>query len=150
MSSNGRILEKQVFDTLREICDLGLVVSASLTGTHNINWRTWCVAKKFGIVGREAVYDRKSARFIYEKYSKTPLAKEVLRELFHDKYDLENTETLLEKIRSNEIKIKWIEVENFSKLAESILDHTTKYYASPANMDKGILDLVKTRHEDKT
>jgi len=145
MSSNGRILEKQVFDTLHEIHDLALVISASLTGTHNINWRTWCVAKKFGIVGREAVYDKKSARFIYEKYSKTPLAKEVLRELFHDKYDLENTETLLEKIRSNEIKIKWIEIENFSKLAESILDHTTKYYASPANIDKGILDLVKTR-----
>ncbi|MGI0041765.1 MAG: helicase-related protein, partial [Nitrosopumilaceae archaeon] len=145
MSSNGRILENHVLDTLNEVYDLTPVVSASLTGTHNINWRTWCVAKKFGIVGREAVYDRKSARFIYEKYSKTPLAKEVLRELFHDKYDLENAETLLEKIRSNEIKIKWIEVENFSKLAESILDHTTKYYASPANIDKGILDLVKTR-----
>lgn len=145
MSSNGRILEKQLLDTLNEVHDLALVVSASLTGTHNINWRTWCVAKKFGIVGREAVYDRKSARFLYEKYSKTPLAKEVLRELFHDKYDLENTATLLEKIRSNEIKIKWIEVENFSKLAESILDHTAKYYASPANIDKGILDLVKTR-----
>jgi len=145
MSSNGRILEKQVLDTLNEVYDLAPVVSASLTGTHNINWRTWCVAKKFGIVGREAVYDRKSARFIYDKYSKTSLVKEVLRELFHDKYDLENTETLLKKIRSNEIKIKWIEIENFSKLAESILDHTTKYYASPANIDKGILDLVKTR-----
>ena len=145
MSSNGRILEKQVLDTLNEVYDLAPVVSASLAGTHNLNWRTWCVAKKFGIVGREAVYDRKAARFIYEKYSKTPLANEVLRELFHDKYDLENTETLLEKIRSNEIKIKWIEVENFSKLAESILDHTAKYYASPANIDKGILDLVKAR-----
>jgi ATP-dependent Lhr-like helicase len=145
MSSNGRIMEKQVMDTLNEVYDLATVVSASLTGTHNINWRTWCVAKKFGIVGREAVYDRKAARFIYEKYLTTPLANEALRELFHDKYDLENTEKMLEKIRSNEIKIKWIEVENFSKLAESILDHTTKYYASPANIDKGVLDLVKTR-----
>ena len=145
MSSNGRILEKQVLDTLNEAHDLALVVSASLTGTHNINWRTWCVSKKFGIVGREAIYDRKSARFIYEKYSKTSLAKEVLRELFHDKYDLKNTETLVEKIRTKKIQVKWIEVENFSKLSESILDHTTKYYASPANIDKGILDLVKTR-----
>ena len=79
MSSNGRIVEKQVIDTLNEVYDLAMVVSASLTGTHNINWRTWCVAKKFGIVGREAVYDRKAARFIYEKYSKTPLANEALR-----------------------------------------------------------------------
>jgi ATP-dependent Lhr-like helicase len=145
LSSTGRISEKHVLDILTDHYDLTTVVSASLVGTHNINWRTWCVAKKFGIVGRGAVYDKKSARFIYEKYSKTPLAKEVLRELFHDKYDLKNTETLLENVRSGEIQIKWIEVENFSKLAESILDHTAKYYASPANIDKGILDLVKTR-----
>ncbi|MGI0082621.1 MAG: DEAD/DEAH box helicase [Nitrosopumilaceae archaeon] len=145
MSSTGRISEKHVLDILKDRYDLRVVVSASLIGTHNINWRTWCVAKKFGIVGREAVYDRKSARFIYEKYAKTSLVKEALRELFHDKYDLENTEKLLEKIRSDEIQLKWIEIENFSKLAESILDHTTKYAAAPANIDKGILDLVKTR-----
>lgn len=36
-------------------------------------------------------------------------------------------------------------MDNFSKLAEPILDHTTKYYSSPANLDKGILDLVKER-----
>ena len=34
---------------------------------------------------------------------------------------------------------------NFPNLAEPILDHTTKYYSSPANLDKGILDLVKNR-----
>ena len=145
LSSNGRILEKALIDVLLDDYILQDIVQASLAGTHNINWRTWCVAKKFGIVGREAVYDRKSARFLYEKYSKTALAKEALRELYHDKYDLQNTSQLLQDIKSNKIKITWIEVNGFSKLAEPILDHTTKYYASPANMDKGILDLVKSR-----
>ena len=145
MSSNGRILQKPLLDVLEDDFDLSFIVEASLAGTHNVNWRTWCVAKKFGIVGRGSVYDRKSARFLYEKYAKTPLAKEALRELFHDKYDLENTLELLKKIKAQEIKLHWIEVENFSKLAEPILDHTTKYYAAPANIDKGILDLVKTR-----
>jgi len=145
LSSNGRILEQSVRDVIADEYDLQDIVQASLAGTHNVNWRTWCVAKKFGIVGREAVYDRKSARFLYEKYSKTALAKEALRELYHDKYDIQNTVELLQKIKSNEITITWVEVEGFSKLAEPILDHTTKYYASPANMDKGILDLVKSR-----
>ena len=145
LSSNGRILEKSVTDVLVDDYNLEEIVQASLAGTHNVNWRTWCVAKKFGIVGREAVYDRKSARFLYERYSKTALAKEALRELYHDKYDLENTSKLLSDIKSNKIKITWIEVDGFSKLAEPILDHTTKYYASPANMDKGILELVKSR-----
>ena len=145
MSSNGRIQEKGVTDVLTDNYDLPVIVNASLAGTHNVNWRTWCVAKKFGIVGREAVYDRKSARFIYEKYSGTPLTKEALRELFHDKYDLENTTKLLGKIRCGEVKIRWIEVDTFSKLADPILDHTTKYYASPASIDQGILDLVRSR-----
>ena len=145
LSSNGRILEKDIIDILVDDYNLQEIVQASLAGTHNVNWRTWCVAKKFGIVGREAVYDRKSARFLYEKYSKTALAKEALRELYHDKYDLQNTSQLLQDIKSKKIKITWVEVDGFSKLAEPILDHTTKYYASPANMDKGILDLVKSR-----
>ena len=145
LSSKAQISEKLVSEILNDQYELDNIVTASLTGTHNVNWKIWCVAKKFGIVGRGAVYERKSARFLYERYSKTSLVKEALRELFHDKYDLGNTQKILEKIRNNKIKIKWVTVDNFSKLAEPILDHTTKYYSSPVNIDKGILDLVKSR-----
>ena len=145
LSSKARISEKQITDVLKDQYDLHTIVTASLTGTHNVNWKTWCVAKKFGVVGRGAIYERKSARFIYERYSKTPLVKEALRELFHDKYDLKNTEVILTKIKENIIQLEWFEVDSFSKLAEPILDHTTKYYSSPSNIDKGLLDLVKKR-----
>jgi len=145
LSSRSRISEKLFLEVIKDDYDLYSMVTASLKGTHNVNWKTWCVAKKFGVVRRGAVYEKKSARFLYERYSKTPLVKEALRELFHDKYDLKNTEKILQKIKENTISIKWLEVDNFSKLAEPILDHTTKYYSSPINLDKGILDLVKTR-----
>jgi len=147
LSSRSRISEKLFIEILKDDYDLQSIVSTSLTGTHNVNWRTWCVAKKFGVVGRGAVYERKSARFLYERYSKTALVHEALRELFHDKYDLKHTDEILKKIKENEIHIKWLEVDQFSKLAEPILDHTAKYYSSPANLDKGILDLVKARLE---
>ncbi|MCA9827260.1 MAG: DEAD/DEAH box helicase [Nitrosopumilus sp.] len=147
LSSRSRISEKLFTEVLQDNYDLYSIISASLSGTHNVNWRTWCVAKKFGVVGRGAIYERKSARFLYERYSKTPLVREALRELFHDKYDLKNCDMILKKIRENEIHLKWLEVEQFSKLAEPILDHTTKYYSSPAHLDKGILDLVKIRLE---
>tara|TARA_B100001964_G_scaffold245833_1_gene337205 strand:+ start:28513 stop:31254 length:2742 start_codon:yes stop_codon:yes gene_type:complete len=147
LSSRSRISEKLFFEVLKDDYDLHSMVTASLTGTHNVNWRTWCVAKKFGIVGRGAIYERKSARFLYERYSKTALVHEALRELFHDKYDLKNTEKFLKQIRDDQIHVKWIEVDQFSKLAEPILDHTAKYYSSPVNLDKGILDLVKARLE---
>ncbi|WP_316506682.1 DEAD/DEAH box helicase [Nitrosopumilus sp.] len=147
LSSRSRISEKLFLEILKEDYDLRSLVSASLVGTHNVNWRTWCVAKKFGIVGRGAIYERKSARFLYERYSKTSLVREALRELFHDKYDLGSSDNVLKKICDDKIHVKWLEVDQFSKLAEPILDHTTKYYSSPANLDKGILDLVKARLE---
>ncbi len=145
LSSRSRISEKLFLKVIKDDYDLYSIVTASLAGTHNVNWRTWCVAKKFGIVGRGAVYERKSARFLYERYSKTVLVREALRELFHDKYDLKNSDKVLKKIREDKIHVKWLEVDKFSKLAEPILDHTSKYYAAPANLDKGIIDLVKAR-----
>ena len=145
LTSNARIHEKLFHETLNEKFDIFDIVSASLIGTHNVNWRTWCVAKKFGMVGRGGVYDRKSGHFLYERYQNTPVVKEALRELFHDKFDLDGAGRILTQIRNNEIITKWNDVTKFSKLAEPLLDHTTKYYSSPANVDKGILDLVKKR-----
>ncbi len=147
LSSGSRISEKLFMEILNDDYDLESVVSKSLTGTHNVNWRTWCVAKKFGVVGRGAIYERKFARFLYERYSKTALVHEALRELFHDKFDLKGCEKILKKIKDTEIHVTWLEVDQFSKLAEPILDHTAKYYSAPVNLDKGILDLVKARLE---
>ena len=145
LTSRSRISEKLFREVLTDDYELESIIGASITGTHNVNWRTWCVAKKFGIVGRGAIYERKAARFLYERYSKTVLVDEALRELFHDKYDLKNSDKILKKIRENIIDVKWLEVDQFSKLSEPILDHATKYYSSPTNLDKGILDLVKNR-----
>ena len=43
------------------------------------------------------------------------------------------------------VRVHWSEVDQFSKLAESILDHTAKYHSSAANLDGEILDIVKAR-----
>lgn len=145
ISSKGRVTENQVRQILADNYNLYEIVSASLNGTHNVSWRTWTVAKKFGVVGRGAVYEKKSARFLFDRYTKTPLVREALRELFHDKYDIEATKKTLDDIRAGQIRIHWLDVSKFSKLAEPILDHTAKYYSSPTNIDKGLLDLVKNR-----
>ena len=145
LTSNARIRKKIFVETLTEKFNLYDIISVSLTGTHNVNWRTWCVAKKFGIVSRGSIYDRKSGHFLYERYQNTPVVRESLRELFHDKFDLTGTEGIITRIRNSEIQIEWIDVDKFSKLAEPLLDHTTKYYSSPASVDKAVLDLVKKR-----
>jgi len=101
LTSNARIRKKIFVETLIEKFNLYDIISVSLTGTHNVNWRTWCVAKKFGIVSRGSIYDRKSGHFLYERYQNTPVVKESLRELFHDKFDLTGTEDIITRIRNN-------------------------------------------------
>ena len=147
LSSRSRIREGMVLGVLRDEYDLRQVVAASLSGTHNANWRTWCAAKKFGIVARGAVYERRSARFLYERYSGGPLVGEALRELFHDKYDLGGAAAALRGIREGGTPVEWLEVDRFSWLAGPVLDHASRYYAAPASLDRGILDLVRKRLE---
>ena len=145
-SSSARISEPLLLRVLSdEYDDLAGMVGSSLAGTHNVNWRVWCVAKRFGVLGRDAVYESRSARFLYEHHAGTPIVKEALRELFHDKYDLDGCRSVLEGVRSGSIRVSWTEVDGFSGLAAPILDHTARYYSSPAALDRGIIELVKAR-----
>ena len=146
LTSGGRITLRHLDDALSGTYRLPDAVSASLTGTHNVNWRVWCVCKRFGIVGRRAVYESRTARFLYERYAGTPVAAEALRELFHDKYDLEGTGRLLRSVREGRTRVGWVDISGpFSRLAAPILDHTSRYCPSASGIDRGIIDMVKKR-----
>ena len=145
LSSKARISENMVRDILEDdYDDIASLVQSSLAGTHNVNWHTWCVAKRFGMIEKNAIYDRRDARIIYARYLGTPITREAVRELYHDKYDLDGTLDVLSKIRKGAIKILWADVQKFSTLAEPILGLTV-YRVSASNVDKGIIDMVRTR-----
>ena len=145
LSSKKRIREKDLINELTSEFEIDSIMSIAIKDTNDMIWKIWCVAKQFGIVERGAVYEFKQARYISERYTDTPIVKEAIRELFHDRFDLLNTGSILQKIRNKEIAIVWIDAKNFSTLAEPILDNTTKNYPSPVNIDKSILELVKKR-----
>jgi len=145
LSSPKRISERHLIDELTSQIDIYDIMSIALQNTINLDWATWCVAKQFNVVQRGARFTKQEANWIYKRFEGEPLVKEALRELFHDNFDLLGTESILEKIRNKEINIVWIDTENFSPLAEPILDNTTKSFPSPVNIAPAILDLVKKR-----
>src|SRR5688500_5648631 len=61
LTSSARITQGKIEAALRDVYDLEPVLIAALTGTHNINWKVWMVAKRFGMISKEAVYDKKVA-----------------------------------------------------------------------------------------
>jgi ATP-dependent Lhr-like helicase len=147
LSSTARIGKEHVERVLKEKYDLEAIIIVSFTGTHNINWKVWMVAKRFGMINREAIYDKKVARIIYDRYAKTPISKESIREMIHDKYDIGQTGGIIHNIQNDVIKIHWIETNEFSDLAKPILEHSGKYSATPLSIEKGIMELVKERLE---
>ena len=147
LSSTARIGKIHVERILKDTYDLEAVIIASFTGTHNINWKVWMVAKRFGMISREAIYDKKVARMIYDRYAKTPISRESIREIIHDKYDISQTEKIMHDIQNDVIKIHWIETNEFSELAKPILEHSAKFSATPLSIEKGVMELVKERIE---
>jgi ATP-dependent Lhr-like helicase len=147
-TSSARISQGRIEAALSDVYDLEPILVAALTGTHNINWKVWMVAKRFGMISKEAVYDKKVARMIYDRYSKTPVSTESIRELVHDKYDILQTQQVLDGIKQGKITIHWLEVNEFSDLAKPIIEHSAKMAgAMPLSIEKGVIELVKERLE---
>lgn len=147
LSSSVRLSKVNIEKIFYDEYDVETILITSLTNTYNLNWRVWTVSKKFGLVEKNAIYDKRMARFIYDRYSKTPISKESLRELIHDKFDVQSTQEILRKIRNKEISIHWLDLSSFSPLAKSIIEHHSKSSSSPLSIERGVLELIKERLE---
>lgn len=146
LSSVARISSvhiKEIFND--EYLDLYSILVTSFNGTYQINWRVWSVAKRFGMIEKNALYDKKIARMIYDRYSKTPISKESIRELIHDKYDLENTLNIIEDFKSGKLNLYWFDVDRFSSLSKPILEHNKSFTSNSISIQNGLLELLKER-----
>jgi len=150
LTSSGKIYEKHIMDCLKDDYDLEPIIIASLNNTYNLNWRVWLVAKRFGLIDKKAIYDKKSAKLLYEKYNKSVIVREAIRELLHDKYDIKSSKVILDKIREGKVKVIWLERTEFSELAKPILEHTNRFSAMPLSIEQGIIEMVKERLENKS
>lgn len=145
LASQAHIHLNYVEEALLSTFNLEEVLSVAVAGTHLMHWKTWQVAKKFGLVEKDAQYDRRAARLIQERYSGTPLHQEVLREIFLEKFDLEGAKMIMGKLRSGLLKMSYAEVEAFTPLAQPIVEYASKFAALPHSIDQALTALVKER-----
>ena len=128
LSVESRFTKKHILDVFASDFDINEIMSVALKGKNDVTWKTFCVGKKFGFYDRGDVYVKNEIRYDFERNIDTPLVKEAFRELFHEKFDLEGAQRIIELIKQNKIKIEWIDVDKFSKLAEPVLDQTVMSY----------------------
>ena len=145
LTSSVRMTQHHIESVFDGSFDIDAILIASFGNTYHLNWKVWMVAKRFGMISKEALYDKKIARMIYDKYSKTPISAESIRELIHDKYDTSMTKEILNQFKNKEIKLHWFQVDDFSELAKPVVDHSTKFSSTPLSIENGIMELVKER-----
>lgn len=166
LSSTARIGKKHIMDCFIDDYDLEEVIRVSLKDTHNLNWSIWNVAKRFGLVDANAVYDKRIARMIYERYANTPIVREALREVLHEKYDVDGTKRVIEGLRDGTIKMVWKDVRegagsdkdkdkdgddnnsSFSSLAKPIMERNKVRVgacSNPLSNEQAVIEMVRDR-----
>lgn len=128
---------------LKEAKNLDEVLRASLERSTTFKWRFLQVARRFGIVSRNAQFDKLNINKIVSVYAGTPVYEETMRELFHEKMDVECAKEMLRRIGDSEIKIH---VQGgLSFLGEAGLVQQFSEVMKPRMPEKEILQAFKRR-----
>ena len=108
-----------------------------------IKWEMVKVARKFGVLEKNADYGSIPIKKLVEVFNNTPLMEEVIDKAIWDRMDIEHAKIALNKIKNGEIKIKVQSLSPISKEGESRKGEFLKI-----GIDVEMLDALKKRLEE--
>lgn len=123
--------------------DVQVILEKSLPRSSLFKYRFIHVAKRFGAISRSATFNTINIDRVIDVYWNSPIFTETLQELFTEKLDLEKTKEIINKIKSNEIKI--IDTEGLSPLAELGFVYELQDVVKPERPEKEIYKIFKNR-----
>jgi ATP-dependent Lhr-like helicase len=133
-------IKKVLFEYSSE--DLEKLLELSLPRTSLFKYRFIHVAKRFGVIRKDARYEKINIDKLIDIYRESPVFYETLREISHDKFDLEKTKQILKDLQKG--KFKLVEIEGLSPLAKEAL-HAFLDITKPERAERAIFDLFKKR-----
>jgi ATP-dependent Lhr-like helicase len=93
----ARMLEEMEPDHIEPILEM------TLKNTTLLRWKMVHVARKFGALSRDIDYQKISIAKLLGVFEGTPMYREALREIYHDRLDLKRAKKVLEKLGRGEI-----------------------------------------------
>ncbi len=100
---NQKMLEDILLKTKPD--DLEFYLEKNLSESRLFQWRFIHIAKKFGIIRKDAEYGRIRMSKIIDLYSGTPVWKETLREIKTDKLDVDLVKKFLKKLQEKRLSL---------------------------------------------
>ncbi|MGQ9679877.1 MAG: helicase-related protein [Candidatus Bathyarchaeia archaeon] len=109
------------------------------------------IAERFGALKKGKTLNSEIMKNLYNRFKRTPIYKETLREVHQEKLDLDSAEKLMEEISSGEVKIVKVLAKTPSPLAMNILKAHLELseLAIPAYVIENQLDKMKKSIESR-
>lgn len=143
----GQIINQKLLEDLFfKEADITFFLEKNLSESQLFQWRFINIAKKFGIIRKDAEYGRVKLSKIIDLYYDTPVWRETLREIYTDKLDVDITIEFLDKIRKK--KIPLIFKDTLSPLGQIGIDEKSELVGS-GKPDLQILEIFKNRLNEK-
>ncbi|HLI46689.1 MAG TPA: DEAD/DEAH box helicase [Geobacterales bacterium] len=138
----------EVLEILKKLqfYDLDDLISRIFNETDPLfRYRFTHVAKRFGIIKKEATIDKKIIIELARQYKDSPIYEETLKELFSKDLEIDTLKELIKKISKNEIKIRIS--ATISELTKEALKYVLIEAGIPSNKDpsKFVLEAYKVR-----
>jgi ATP-dependent Lhr-like helicase len=139
----SRVTPSQVRALLLETSPEALpsLMELVLQGSHYLRYRMVQVARKFGAISRDVDYRRVSVARLLDVYKGSPLHREALREILHDKLDVPAAADVLRRLQSGEIRLF---MQGLSPIGAAGIDQRVEL-VSPARADRTLLAAMKQR-----
>jgi ATP-dependent Lhr-like helicase len=101
------ILAEEIARMLEEMAPSHVepILEMTLKNTTLLRWKMVHVARKFGALSRDIDYQKVSMVKLLGVFEGTPMYREALREIYHDRLDLQRAKQIMENIMQGQIKI---------------------------------------------
>jgi ATP-dependent Lhr-like helicase len=117
------------------------ILEMTLKNTTLLRWKMVHVARKFGAFSRDIDNQRVSMAKLLAVFEGTPMYREALREIYHDRLDITRAKWVLEKIRDGTITIT---TSGLSPIGTSGRGGG-RDVTSPEHADAAVINLLKNR-----
>lgn len=117
------------------------ILEMTLKNTTLLRWKMVHVARKFGALSRDIDYQKVSMAKLLGVFEGTPMYREALREIYHDRLDLRKANQVLERIGQGQISVITSGPSPIGASGRGGGWDVT----SPEHADAAVIDLLKSR-----
>jgi len=117
------------------------LIEITLRNSMLLKWKIVHIARKFGVLERNVDYDRLNLSKLIDIYRDTPIYREAVREILHDKLDVQRAREVFTQVEAGDITVTTSKVSPIGSAGYS----GARELLVPENADRSILQALKNR-----